>query len=74
MSKPLPRPWPLGAGNPHVGGFALVVFSRARTRPGDVSMVLGSRLWNHPVEVGGRGPQFVCGWVVGLNLLRWVLT
>ena len=68
ISKPFPLPPPLGVGSPRVGAgppskgtTGDVVLSLARTRPGDVSMALGSRVLKRGCPTLGQGPQFEDG-------------
>ena len=66
ISNPLPLPSPpLGFGSPHVGAgppragtIGEVVFSRAQTRPGDVSMALGLCMLKQGGPELGQDPQF----------------
>ena len=67
--KPFPLPPPLRVGSPHVGAgppsagtTGDVILSLARTRLGDVSIALGSRMLKQGWPELGQGPQLVDGW------------
>ena len=75
ISKPFPLPPPLGVGSPRVGAgppsagtTGDVVLSLALTRPGDVSIALGSRTLKRGWPELGRGPQFEEGRGFGFGL------
>ena len=75
MSKLFPLPPPrgvdsprVGAGPPSVGTIGDVVLSLALTRPGEVSIALGSRMLKRGWPELGRGPQLEEGRGFGLGL------
>ena len=75
ISKPFPLPLPLGFGSPRVGAgppnagtTGDVMLSLALTRPGDVSIALGSRILKRGWPELGRGPQFEEGHGFGFGL------